>query len=263
MEILSYGITFFVSLLFLGSFLIASIFTLVIKNLEEEEQDRFINVYDLMITVFLFIALLGSNYENIGISAFGLLMFISSLILFSPRYFLYEDLTIYLILIQVFFVYWSFNTFEPFGALIVSSSGIYTFYRYRLRKEMYLIKSYEEDNFSTGEENIFVDAIEAGGGEVTSIKIPGDKKRLSRAREMGIDAWAWNRTKELQSLKIEGDPLLVNFLLIDFNCKDKYFEQVFANINQAGDGTEIIKRMPLKFWWKIFVANFGNKIDKL
>ena len=139
MEILSYGITFFVSLLFLGSFLIASIFTLVIKNLEEEEQDRFINVYDLMITVFLFIALLGSNYENIGISAFGLLMFISSLILFSPRYFLYEDLTIYLILIQVFFVYWSFNTFEPFGALIVSSSGIYTFYRYRLRKEMYLI----------------------------------------------------------------------------------------------------------------------------
>ena len=28
-------------------------------------------------------------------------------------------------------------------------------------------------------------------------------------------------------------------------------------------GTEIIKRMPLKFWWKIFVANFGNKIDKL
>ena len=116
MEILSYGITFFVSLLFLGSFLIASIFTLVIKNLEEEEQDRFINVYDLMITVFLFIALLGSNYENIGISAFGLLMFISSLILFSPRYFLYEDLTIYLILIQLFFVYWSFNIFKPFWA---------------------------------------------------------------------------------------------------------------------------------------------------
>ena len=80
---------------------------------------------------------------------------------------------------------------------------------------------------------------------------------------MGIDARAWNRTKELESFQIERDPLLVNFLLIDFNCKDKYFEQVFANINQAGDGTEIIKRMPLKFWWKIFVANFGNKIDKL
>ena len=268
MEIISYSITFFVSFLILGSFLIASIFTLVMKNLEEGEQDRYLNVYDLMVTLFLIISLVGTvgnsdgRIVEIGIFVFSSLMFISSLILYSPRYFLYEDLTIYLILIQVFFVYWSFNTFEPFGALIVSSSGIYTFYRYRLRKEMYLIKSYEEDNFSTGEENIFVDAIEAGGGEVTSIKIPGDKKRLSRAREMGIDAWAWNRTKELQSLKIEGDPLLVNFLLIDFNCKDKYFEQVFANINQVGDGTEIIKRMSFKFWLKIFLVNFGNKINK-
>lgn len=278
MEILSYSITFFVSFLILGSFLIASIFTLVMKNLEEGEQDRYLNVYDLMVTLFLIISLVGTvgnsdgriveigtlrYVEGIGIFVFSSLMFISSLILYSPRYFLYEDLTIYLILIQLFFVYLSFNIFQPFWALIVSSLGIYIFYRYRLRKEMYLLKSYEKDNFSSGEENIFVDAIEAGGGEVKNIKIPGDDKGLSRAREMGIDARAWNRTKELESFQIERDPLLVNFLLIDFNCKDKYFEQVFANINQVGDGTEIIKRMPLKFWWKIFAANFGNKIDKL
>lgn len=278
MEIVSYSITFFVSFLILGSFLIASIFTLVMKNLEEGEQDRYLNVYDLMVTLFLIISLVGTvgnsdgriveigtlrYVEGIGIFVFSSLMFISSLILYSPRYFLYEDLTIYLILIQLFFVYLSFNIFQPFWALIVSSLGIYIFYRYRLRKEMYLLKSYEKDNFSSGEENIFVDAIEAGGGEVKNIKIPGDDKGLSRAREMGIDARAWNRTKELESFQIERDPLLVNFLLIDFNCKDKYFEQVFANINQVGDGTEIIKRMPLKFWWKIFAANFGNKIDKL
>ena len=278
MEIISYSITFFVSFLILGSFLIASIFTLVMKNLEEGEQDRYLNVYDLMVTLFLIISLVGTvgnsdgriveigtlrYVEGIGIFVFSSLMFISSLILYSPRYFLYEDLTIYLILIQLFFVYLSFNIFQPFWALIVSSLGIYIFYRYRLRKEMYLLKSYEKDNFSSGEENIFVDAIEAGGGEVKYIKIPGDEKGLSRAREMGIDARAWNRTKELESFQIERDPLLVNFLLIDFNCKDKYFEQVFANINQVGDGTEIIKRMPLKFWWKIFAANFGNKIDKL
>ena len=270
MEIISYSITFFVSFLILGSFLIASIFTLVMKNLEEGEQDRYLNVYDLMVTLFLIISLVGTVgnsdgriVEGIGIFVFSSLMFISSLILYSPRYFLYEDLTIYLILIQLFFVYLSFNIFQPFWALIVSSLGIYIFYRYRLRKEMYLLKSYEKDNFSSGEENIFVDAIEAGGGEVKNIKIPGDDKGLSRAREMGIDARAWNRTKELESFQIERDPLLVNFLLIDFNCKDKYFEQVFANINQVGDGTEIIKRMPLKFWWKIFAANFGNKIDKL
>ena len=269
MEIISYSITFFVSFLILGSFLIASIFTLVMKNLEEGEQDRYLNVYDLMVTLFLIISLVGTvgnsdgRIVEIGIFVFSSLMFISSLILYSPRYFLYEDLTIYLILIQLFFVYLSFNIFQPFWALIVSSLGIYIFYRYRLRKEMYLLKSYEKDNFSSGEENIFVNAIEAGGGEVKYIKIPGDEKGLSRAREMGIDARAWNRTKELESFQIERDPLLVNFLLIDFNCKDKYFEQVFANINQVGDGTEIIKRMPLKFWWKIFAANFGNKIDKL
>ena len=49
MEIVSYSITFFVSFLILGSFLIASIFTLVMKNLEEGEQDRYLNVYDLNI----------------------------------------------------------------------------------------------------------------------------------------------------------------------------------------------------------------------
>ena len=135
MEIVSYSITFFVSFLILGSFLIASIFTLVMKNLEEGEQDRYLNVYDLMVTLFLIISLVGTvgnsdgriveigtlrYVEGIGIFVFSSLMFISSLILYSPRYFLYEDLTIYLILIQLFFVY-QFTTNSICSSSLINS----------------------------------------------------------------------------------------------------------------------------------------------